>query len=107
MIRGPQFQLRVDRDLWLRQLAAVQRPAHFTVAVPAVGDGIDGMASVVRFLHEAEAAYRDNRDRDAATAARKAMERFTSLMTLPAVASVGAIAHPQRDERQRWAALYY
>jgi hypothetical protein len=23
MIRSPQYQLRVDRDLWLRQLAAV------------------------------------------------------------------------------------
>jgi len=107
MINHVQYQLRVDRDLWLRQLANVQRAAHFMVAVPAVGDGSDGMASVVKFLREAEAAYRDNRDRDAATAVRKAVERSRTLITLPSAKSIDATDREQRDERQRWAAVYY
>lgn len=107
MINSTQYQLRVDRDLWLRSLAGVQRAAHFTVAVPAPGDGADGMASVVKFLREAEIAYRDNRDRDAATAVRKAIERFKTLITLPTAANIDATARDKRDERQRWAAVYY
>lgn len=107
MINPAQYQLRVDRDLWLRQLANVQRATHFMVAVPAVGDGSDGMSSVVKFLRDAEAAYRDNRDRDAATAVRRAVERFKTLITLPSAKSVEAIDRQQRDEHQRWAAVYY
>jgi hypothetical protein len=107
MIGYRQYQLRVDRDLWLRHLAGVQRAAHFTVAVPAVGDGTDGLASVVKFLREAEVAYRDNRDRDAATAVRKAVERFKTLITIPSARSVEATDRDQRDERQRWAAVYH
>jgi hypothetical protein len=102
-----QYQLRVDRGLWLRQLAGVQRAAHFMVAVPAVGDGSDGMASVVKFLRDAEAAYRDNRDRDAAIAVRRAVERFKTLITLPGAKSIDAVDREQRDERQRWAAVYH
>jgi hypothetical protein len=107
MIDYVPYQLRVDRDLWLRQLANVQRVAHFMVAVPAVGDGREGMASVVRFLREAEAAYRDSRDRDAAIAIRKAVERFKTLITLPTAKSIDATDRERRDERQRWAAVYY
>lgn len=107
MINNVHYQLQVDRDLWLRQMAGVQRVAHFMVAVPAVGDGNDGMASVVKSLREAEAAYRDHRDRDAATAVRKAVERFKSLITLPTARSIEATNREQRDERQRWAAVYY
>ncbi|MGW5081446.1 hypothetical protein [Micromonospora echinospora] len=107
MISPMQYQLRVDRDMWLRQLANVQRAAHFMVAVPAGGDGADGMASVVRFLREAEAAYRDNRDRDAATAVRKALERFKPLITLPTAKSITNLNPDQRDEHQRWALMYH
>jgi hypothetical protein len=107
MINPTQYQLRIDRDQWLRQLAGVQRLAHFTVAVPAAGDGTGGMASVVKFLREAETAYRDNRDRDAATAVRKAIERFKTLITLPTAKSIDATDREQRDERQRWAAVFY
>ena len=107
MINHAQYQVRVDRDLWQRQLANVQRAAHFMVAVPAVGDGTDGMASVVTFLREAEAAYRDSRDRDAATSVRKAVERFATLITLPSARSIDGIDREKRDERQRWAAVYH
>jgi hypothetical protein len=107
MTNHVQYQLRVDRDLWLRQLANAQRSANFMIAVPAVGDGDDGMASVVKFLREAEAAYRDSRDRDAATAVRKAVERFRSLITFATAKSIDATDREQRDERQRWAAVFY
>jgi len=107
MINHAQYQVRVDRDRWLRQLANVERAAHFMVAVPAVGDGSDGMASVVKFLREAEAAYRDSRDRDAATAVRRAVERFKTLITLPSAKTINATDREQRDERQRWAAVFY
>lgn len=107
LINRVPYPVRVDRDQWLRQLANVQRAAHFMVAVPAVGDGADGMASVVRSLREADAAYRDNRDRDAATAVRRAMERFKTLITLPSARSIEAVDRQQRDEHQRWAAVYH
>lgn len=101
------YELRVDRDLWLRQLAAVERMAHFMVAVPALGDGTEGMASVVGFLRDATHAYRDNRDRDAATAIRRALDRFKTIVTIPSENSLKAVAAANRDEGQRWAAVYY
>ncbi|MFB9238381.1 hypothetical protein ACFFWC_22970 [Plantactinospora siamensis] len=107
MINPSQYQVRVDRYRWLRQLTNVDRAAHFMVAVPAVGDGSDGMASVVKFLREAESAYRDNRDRDAATAVRRAVERFRTLITLPPTKSIDATNREQRDKSQRWAAVFY
>jgi hypothetical protein len=107
MINAEQHQVRVDRALWLRRLTDIQRAAHFTVAVPALGDTAGGMASVVKFLREAEVAYRDNRDRDAATAVRKALERFSTLITIPSTANIDDTRRSQRDERQRWAAVYH
>jgi hypothetical protein len=106
MINRAQYQ-RVDRDQWARQLANVQRAAHLMVAVPAAGDGGDGMAAVVKFLRGAEAAYRDNRDRDAATAVRRVVERHRSLITLPSARSIEAVDRQQRDEQQRWGAVYH
>jgi hypothetical protein len=107
MINHAQYQVRIDRYGWLQQLANAERTAHFMVAVPAVGDGSNGMASVVKLLREAEAAYRDNRDRDAATAVRRAVERFRTLIMLPLPKSIDATAREQRDEHQRWAAVFY
>jgi hypothetical protein len=37
---------------------------------------------------ETQRAYRDNRDRDAATPVRKAMERFNTLIALPSKDSI-------------------
>jgi hypothetical protein len=88
-------------------LSNAERTAHFMVAVPAFGDGSNGMASVVKFLREAEAAYRDNRDRDAATAVRRAVERFKALIPLPSCRNIDAIDREQRDGRQRWAAVFH
>jgi hypothetical protein len=42
VINPRQCPLRVDRDVWLRHLAGIQRAAHFMVAVPAFGDGVSG-----------------------------------------------------------------
>jgi hypothetical protein len=65
------------------------------------------MASVVKFLRDAEVAYRDGRDRDAATSVRKAVERFATLIALPSVRSIDGIDREKRDERQRWATVYH
>jgi len=107
MINPQQYPLRVDREMWLRQLAGIERMAHFTVAVPAVGDGLSGMASVVRFLREAEAEYRNSRDREAAVALRRAVDRFREIHSIPSEKSFKDVPAQQRDKLQRWANAFH
>jgi len=107
MFNPQQYPVRVDREAWLRQLGGVERMAHFTVAVPAVGDGDSGMASVVRFLREAEAEYRNNRDREAAVALRRAVDRFRQIQSIPSEKSFKDVPALQRDKTQRWANAFH
>ncbi|GHJ50605.1 hypothetical protein Cs7R123_79470 [Catellatospora sp. TT07R-123] len=107
MFNPQPYPARVDRAAWLRQLAGVERMAHFTVAVPAVGNGHGGMASVVGFLRDAEVAYRDNRDQDAAVALRRAVDRFREIESIPTEKSFKDVPAQQRDKSQRWAAAFH
>jgi hypothetical protein len=65
------------------------------------------MASVVKWLREAEVAYQDNRHRDAVTAVRRAFDGFMALISVPGAKEIDSIAREQRDERQRWGAVYH